>query len=213
MLRNVQIWVVLSWKLVVLLIITNSVFKFQNVQIWTVTKCKVVFLLIVRNGIFRLQNFQIRAVPPCKRVNLLMLRNRVFTVRNVEICAVLSSMRLICRCSGIAFSSSETIRKVQCSIEWSKFPDTKEFCFEAWKSSDIACSTLLCGRIVDSQESFFQASKRSNMGSAVLECGRSADIHEFCVQAANVQIWTVSNCKGVYFRLSGLAFSSLKIFS
>ena len=43
-LRNVQIWVVLSWMVVVLLIFTNSVFKLQNVQIWTVSNCKGVYL-------------------------------------------------------------------------------------------------------------------------------------------------------------------------
>ena len=37
--RNVQILEVLSWKIVVLLIFTNSVFKQQNVQIWAVSKC------------------------------------------------------------------------------------------------------------------------------------------------------------------------------
>ena len=49
--RNVQIRVVLSWKVVVLLIFTNYVFKLQNVLIWTVSNCKGVYLMIVRNGI------------------------------------------------------------------------------------------------------------------------------------------------------------------
>ena len=62
----------------------------------------------------------------------------------------------------------------------------------------MGCSDLLCGRFADSQESRFQASKHSNMSSALLEVVHSADIHEFCIQAKNVQIWTVSNCKGVY---------------
>ena len=66
-------WVVLTWKMVVLLIFTNF-FQLQNVQIWTVSKCKGVYLLIFRNGIFRLRNIQIRAVPSCKRVDLLMIR-------------------------------------------------------------------------------------------------------------------------------------------
>ena len=45
-LRNVQIWVVLSWKVVVRLIFTNSVFKQQNLQTWTMSKCKGFYLLI-----------------------------------------------------------------------------------------------------------------------------------------------------------------------
>ena len=36
--RNAQICVVLTWKLVVLVIFTKSVFKLQIVQIWTVSK-------------------------------------------------------------------------------------------------------------------------------------------------------------------------------
>ncbi len=64
------------------------------------------------------------------------------------------------------------------------FADTQELCFEAWKSSYIACSALLCGQFSDSQKSRFLASKHTNMGSAVLEGGRPANIHEFCFQAA-----------------------------
>ncbi len=60
-LRNVQILLLLSWKMVVLLIFTNSVFKLQNVQIWTVSNCNGVYLLIVGNNILRSQNVQIIA--------------------------------------------------------------------------------------------------------------------------------------------------------
>ena len=62
----------------------------------------------------------------------------------------------------------------------------------------MACSVLLYARFADSQKSRFQASKRSNMRSAILEGGRTADIHELCLKQQNVQIRTVSNCKGVY---------------
>ena len=65
-----------------------------------------------------------------------------------------------------------------------RFADTQESCFEACKSSHMACSALLCVRFADSQESRFQSSKRLNIGSAVLEGGRSANIHEFCFQAS-----------------------------
>ena len=90
-LGNVQICGVLSWKLVVLLIITNSVFMLENVQIWSVSMCNWVYSLIVRNGIYRLRNVQIKAEKSSMRVDLLMHRNSVFTVRNVEVWAVLSS--------------------------------------------------------------------------------------------------------------------------
>ena len=90
-LRNIQIWVVLSWNVVILLIFRNSVFKVRNVQIWTVKNSKIVYLLIVRKGIFRLLNVLIRAVHSSKRVDFLILWNSIFSVRNVEILAVLSS--------------------------------------------------------------------------------------------------------------------------
>ncbi len=55
----------------------------------------------------------------------------------------------------------------------------------------------------------YSGSKLSNMCSAVLEVGRSADIYEFCFPAENVQIWTVSKCKGVYLLIvrNGVFFS------
>ena len=65
-----------------------------------------------------------------------------------------------------------------------RFADNQELCFQAWKSSHMSCSALLCCRFADSHESFFQAPKRSNIGSAVLEGGRSNDIDEFCLQVA-----------------------------
>ncbi len=82
-------------------------------------------------------------------------------------------------------------------IKGLRIVDTRETCFEAWKSSHMGCFALVCGRFADSRKSCFQASKLSNMGSAVLDGGRSADIHEFCLTLQNFQIWTVS----------GMAFS------
>ncbi len=38
--------IVLSWKVVVLLIFTNSIFKQQNLELWTVSKYKGFYLLI-----------------------------------------------------------------------------------------------------------------------------------------------------------------------
>ena len=57
-----------------------------------------------------------------------------------------------------------------------RFADTQDSCFEAWKSSHMCCSALLCGRFADTQESRFQASKHSNMGSAALEGVHYANI-------------------------------------
>ncbi len=96
------------------------------------------------------------------------------------------------------FSSSETIRNVQCNYERFRFADTQESCFEVWKRSHMGCTALLFGRFADSQESRFQVLKRSNMISAILKGGRSVDIHEFCFKLQNFQLWSVSNCMGVY---------------
>ena len=60
----------------------------------------------------------------------------------------------------------------------------------------MSCFALLCVRFDDSQESRFQASKRSNMGSAVLEVGRLLIFTNSVFKEQNVQIWTVSMCKG-----------------
>ncbi len=90
------------------------------------------------------------------------------------------------------------------------FPNTLESCFEAWKRSYMSCSALLCVRFEDSQESRLQATKRSNMGSAVLLFGRSADFTNYVFKLQNVQIWTVSKCKRVYFLIVRKAFSVSK---
>ena len=109
-LRNVQIWVVLFWKKVVLLIFSNFVSKLQNVQICSMSKCNGVYLLIVingilaakrsdksstilqecrfarfRNSVFPVRNVEIWAVLSSNNVDLLKLRNRVFSLRNVQI--------------------------------------------------------------------------------------------------------------------------------
>ena len=77
-----------------------------------------------------------------------------------------------------------------------RFADTQESCFEAWKSSHMGCSALLCGRFADSQESRFQASKRTNMGSALLEVVVLLIFTNSVFKLQNVQIWNVSKCKG-----------------
>ena len=89
-LRNVQIYVVLSWKVVVVLIFTNSVSSCKTfnmicveLQMCLFADCQVCH--------FRSRKFQVIAVPSFKRVDLLMFTNISFMVRNVEICAVLSS--------------------------------------------------------------------------------------------------------------------------
>ena len=66
--RKVQIWVVLSWKVTVLLIFTNSVLKLQNVEIWTVSKCKG-FFDDFYEWHFISRNVQIITVPYCNRVD------------------------------------------------------------------------------------------------------------------------------------------------
>ena len=125
----------------------------------------------------RLRNFQIRAVPSCKRVELFMLRKRVFRAQTLKYWQCSPAMRLICWCSGSVFSGFQTFRNVQCLparglICWFsgnaysvcetsrnglclmkalRFSDTQESCFEAWKSSHMVCSALLCGRLADSQ--------------------------------------------------------------
>ena len=79
-----------------------------------------------------------------------------------------------------------------------RFADNKESFFEAWNRSHVGCSAQLFFRFADTQESRFQASKRSNMCSALLHGGGSADFPNYVYKLQNVQIWTVSNCKGVY---------------
>ena len=75
------------------------------------------YLLIVRNGIFKSRNVQIIVVPSCKSVDLQIFTNSGFTVRNEKHGLCCPAMKLICWCSGIAFSGSETIRNVLCSHE------------------------------------------------------------------------------------------------
>ena len=70
---------------------------------------------------------------------------------------------------------------------------------------------MLCGRFDDPQESRFQASKRSNMSSAVLQGGRSADFPNYVLKLQNVQIWTVSKCKGVYMLIVRMSYSGSKL--
>ena len=48
------------------------------------------------------------------------------------------------------------------------------------------------------------------MGSAVLQGGRSADFPNYYFKLQNVQIWTVSKCKGVYLLIVRMAFSCSK---
>ncbi len=79
-----------------------------------------------------------------------------------------------------------------------RFANTLESCFEAWKSSYMRCSALLCGRFDYSQESRFQASKRSGMCSAVLQGGRSADIDEFSFPAAKSADMVSGELKRIY---------------
>ncbi len=110
------------------------------------------------NSGFKVRNIDISSTLSSNEVDLLMLRNRVFRQRNDQIW--------------------------QFVMKGLRFADTQESCFEAWKSSQMGCSALLCGLFADFQESRFQSTKRSNMCSAVLEYGRSAYFHEFCFQAA-----------------------------
>ena len=79
-----------------------------------------------------------------------------------------------------------------------RFADTQESCFEAWKSSHLACSAHLCGRFVDSQKSHFQTLGRPYLGRGDPEGGRSADFPNYVFKLQNVLIWTVSKCKWVY---------------
>ncbi len=82
-----------SWKVVVLLIFTNSVFNFQA------AKRSDMDCVELQRGLFadcqewhcKSRNVQIIGVPSCRRVELLMFTNSGFKVRNVEICAVQSS--------------------------------------------------------------------------------------------------------------------------
>ena len=90
------------------------------------------------------------------------------------------------------------------------FANTQESCFETWKRSYMGCSALLCCRFDVSQESRFQASKRSNMSSAVLQGDPSADFPNYYFKLQNVQIWTVSKCKGDYLLIYRMTFSGSK---
>ena len=82
-----------------------------------------------------------------KWVDLLMFMNRVFRLQNVQK-------------NGIAVMKEHI------------FADTKEWCFENWKRSNMGCTALLYVRFADVQE------LRFNM--------------------KNHQIWAVLNCKGFY---------------
>ena len=51
-------------------------------------------------------------------------------------------------------------------MKFLRFADTQESCFEAWKSSEMGCADLLCGRFAFAQESRIQAANHSKMVSA-----------------------------------------------
>ncbi len=92
MLRNVQIWAVLSCYKIDLLMFRNRVFSVRNVQIWVVLSSNLVDLVIPRNRFFRLRNGEIFSSLSLKRVVLLMLRNSVFKQQIFQI-RVLPSAR------------------------------------------------------------------------------------------------------------------------
>ncbi len=120
MVRNAEIWAVLSSNGSDLLMLNNRVFSLRNVEKCAVPSRKGFDLLMLRNRVIRLRNVQIRAVRSYNRVDLLMLRNRVFRLRNFQKCAVTSRKGLICWCSGIAHTGCETF--LICSLpSWKVF--------------------------------------------------------------------------------------------
>ena len=194
-------------------IFTNSFFKIQIVQILTVSKCKGVYLSIVRHGIFSSRIFHLIAVSSCKRVDLLMCTNSGFSVRNVEICAVLSWNKV----DLLMFRNSVFKQRnhQKCTVLSLKDFDLLKLRNRVLRLENVHILVVppcLCGRFVHSQESCFQASERSNMGIAVLKVGRSGDFHEFCFHTENVQIWTLSTCKGVYLLIVMNCISGLENF-
>ncbi len=198
-LRNVQICVMLSWKVVVLLILTNSVFKLQNVQIWNVSNCKGVYLLIFRNGIFKSRNVVIFAVTSRKRVDLLTFTYRVFRVRNVEICVLLSSNEVDLLMLRNRVFRLRFVRYGQCSHERTSFCWYSRIVFWGLESFIYCFSAILCGKFAYSQKSRFLALKRSYTGSAALEGGRSAFINEFCFQGGKLSDVDYVEVQGVLF--------------
>ena len=130
-----------------------------------------------------------------------MLRNSVFKVRNVEVWQRCPAMRLICWCSGIAYSAPKRSQMCSAVPQGSWFVDAQESRTQFEKRSDMGIAVMKVLRFCDTKESCFETWKRSHMCFASLLCGRFADFRKCVLNVKNDQIWTVLNCKWVYLRI------------
>ena len=121
-------------------------------------------------------------------------------------------MRLICWCSGIAYSGCETFRNGSADVKGLRFGDAQETRFRSWSRSYMGSAILQRGLYADvlelrfetaklsemdsavsqgcwfanAQETRIRFEKRSNMGNAVMKELQFDDAHEPRFQASNL---------------------------
>ena len=174
-LQIVQILLVLYWKVVILLIFTNSVFKQQNFQIWNMLNCKGVYLTI--------------------------LRKRIFRSLNVKIIAVTSARASTCWISWIVVSECETLKYVQ----WTRNEtNLLIFMDRVLRLVNVHIWVVPPCFVVDLLILRIRVFRIRNVQIWVVLSWIVVVFLIFTnsvFKLINVQIWTESNCKGVYLMI------------
>ena len=135
---------------------------------------------------------------------LMMITNRVFTLPNAQIWVVLSCMEIICWCSGIAFSSCQTLRYGKCRnagglIYWCSGFTFSGIDLSSYQKFRYGSAAVQAGRYADVQESLLPADKCSDMGSVNVHLCQFGGALESGFQAAKRSDITRSNVKGGHF--------------
>ena len=196
-LRNEEMWLVLSWKVVVLLIFTNPVFKLQNVQI-SLCRTGKVSICCFSALHFQVSNLSDICEPSCKRFVFLNFTKCGQGSKRWNFCSAVQQWSWYADAQETRFLAEKRWEMCSAVMKVLRFADTQESCFEARKRSHMGCPALLYVDLLNLRNCVFRLRNdqlwllRSWKVVVLLIFTKSV----FKLQ--NVQVWTVSNCKGVY---------------